>query len=308
METAIVLLRWAQYAASFVLMGGTLFSVYALPAHGLSSAAALGWPRRLLTGAGALLAVTSLVGLFLQTANVAGSFSAAVDPATLVSVLTEMAMGASSLARALAAMLSVVLLLGLRPGRSTWLLASALGAIATASMAWMGHGAASEGRDGVIHLSADILHLLAAAVWIGALAFFAGLAVQRPLGEDRLRDFHSALAGFSGVGSAVVATLVASGLVNSWFLVGPSGWPALATSLYGQLLVLKLAVFVAMALVAAANRFRLTPALRAGLDDPGQANAALAHLRRSLLLEFGAALTLALLVAWLGRLAPISAQ
>jgi|APAra7269097235_1048549.scaffolds.fasta_scaffold00107_41 putative copper resistance protein D len=308
METAIVLLRWAQYAASFVLMGGALFSVYALPAQGLSSAAALGWPRRLLTGAGALLAVTSLVGLFLQTANVAGSFSAAVDPATLVSVLTEMAMGASSLARALAAMLSVVLLLGLRPGRSTWLLASALGAITTASMAWMGHGAASEGRDGVIHLSADILHLMAAAVWIGALAFFAGLAVQRPLGEDRLRDFHSALAGFSGVGSAVVAMLVASGLVNSWFLVGPSGWPALATSLYGQLLVLKLAVFVAMALVAAANRFRLTPALRAGLDDPGQANAALAHLRRSLLLEFGAALTLALLVAWLGRLAPISAQ
>jgi len=308
METAIVLLRWAQYAASFVLTGGALFSVYALPAQGTSSAAALGWPRRVLVAAAVLLAITSMAGLLLQTANVAGSFSAAVDPTTLVSVLTEMALGASSLVRALAATLSVVLLLGLRPGSASWLLASALGAIATASMAWMGHGAASEGRGGVIHLSADILHLLAAAVWIGALAFFAGLAVQRPLGDDRLRAFHSALAGFSGVGSAVVAMLVASGLVNSWFLVGPAGWPALAASLYGQLLVLKLAVFVAMALMAAANRFCLTPALRAGLDDPGQARAALADLRRSLLLEFGAALTLALLVAWLGRLAPISAQ
>lgn len=308
METTIVLLRWAQYAASFVLMGGALFSVYALPAAGPSSAAALGWPRRLLAAAAVLLGITSVAGLLLQTANVAGSFSAAIDPTTLVSVFTEMAMGASSLVRALAAMLSVVLLLSLRPGRSSWLLASVLGAITTASMAWMGHGAASEGGEGVIHLSADILHLVAAAVWIGALAFFAGLAVQRPLDDERLRAFHSALAGFSGVGSAVVATLVASGLVNSWFLVGPSGWPALARSLYGQLLVLKLAVFVAMALMAAVNRFRLTPALRASLDDPGQAGAAVAHLRRSLLLEFGAALTLALLVAWLGRLAPISAQ
>ncbi|MBO9708874.1 MAG: copper homeostasis membrane protein CopD [Caulobacter sp.] len=308
METAIVLLRWAQYAASFVLMGGALFAVYALPAQGPLSAAALGWPRRLLAGAGALLAMASVTGLLLQTANVAGSFSAAFDPATLISVLTEMAMGVSSVVRALAAALSVVLLLSPRFGRSSWLPTSGLGAIATVSMAWMGHGAANEGLAGVIHLGADILHLVTAAVWIGALAFFAGLAVQRPLGDDSLRAFQSALAGFSGVGSAVVATLVASGLVNGWFLVGPAGWPALATSLYGRLLLLKLAIFGAMVLLAAANRFRLTPALRAGLDDPSQASAAVAHLRRSLLLEFGAALTLALLVAWLGRLAPISAQ
>ena len=44
MEPAVVLLRWAQYAASFVLTGGALFALRALPAAGPFSAAGLGWP------------------------------------------------------------------------------------------------------------------------------------------------------------------------------------------------------------------------------------------------------------------------
>jgi len=102
-ETAVVLLRWAQYGASFVLAGGALFALYALPAAGPFSAEGLGWPRRLLTSSAAALLLASLAGLLSQTAVVAGSLSAAFDPATLVSVLTEMAMGLSSLARAAAA-------------------------------------------------------------------------------------------------------------------------------------------------------------------------------------------------------------
>jgi putative copper resistance protein D len=308
METAVVLLRWAQYMTSFILTGGALFAIHALPAGGPSSAAALAWPRRLLVGAAALLALTSLLGLLLQTAVVAGSLAAALDPSILASVFTEMAMGAASLIRALAAAFALLVLLFVRPGRIAWMGTAVLGAVATASMAWMGHGAATEGLVGDVHLLADIVHLAAAAVWIGALAFFVILAGGRRRDEDRLRAFHAALAGFSGVGSGLVAMLVASGLVNSWFLVGPSGWPALVATAYGRLLVLKLVLFSIMIALAAANRFRLTPTLRVALEDPAATTPAVAALRRSLWLELGAAVAVIALVAWLGRLAPITAQ
>jgi copper resistance protein D len=309
METAVVLLRWTQYAAAFVLMGGAAFSLYALPAQGASSAAALGWPRRILCGSAVVLLLTTVLGLIAQTAVVAGSLAAALDLETLGSVLTDMAMGPASAIRATVALLAALLLLAPRPGPAAWFVTALLGAIATASFAWMGHGAATEGAGALLHLGADILHLVSAAIWIGAIAFFIGLAARR--GEpdyDQLMAFHVALAGFSGIGSGLVAVLLATGLVNSWFLVGPEGLSGLFSTLYGRLLLLKLTAFGAMLLLAAANRFRLTPALNAALTAPERAPAAVAELKRSLMIEAGAALTVLALVAWLGRLAPIVSQ
>lgn len=308
MEAAVVLLRWTQYVASFVLAGGALFALYALPAAGPSSAVALGWPWRRLAASAALLAVGSLLGLLLQTAVVAGSLSAALDPSILSSVITEMAMGTASLVRALVGAVALVILLLAQPSRPAWVAVAALGAVGAASMAWMGHGAATEGPTGMLHVAADIAHLLAAAVWVGALAFFLGLAGDSWRDARLSSDFHAALAGFSGIGSGVVAALVATGLVNSWFLVGPAGVPALFSTPYGLLLLLKLALFGAMVALAAANRFRLTPALREALVEPANNSAAIMALRRSLVLELGAAVALVTVVAWLGRLAPITAQ
>ncbi|TCS14142.1 copper homeostasis membrane protein CopD [Caulobacter sp. BK020] len=307
MEAAVVVLRWVQYAASFVLAGGALFALYALPARGPSSAAAMAWPRRVLAGSAAILLLATALGLSAQTAVVAGSLSAALAPATLASVLTDMAMGPASVARGLSAALALGLLLAKRPGTPAWVASSSLGAVATASLAWMGHGAATEGAGSLIHLAADIAHLAAAAVWIGAIVFFLILArLADGTDADGLGAFHDALAGFSGIGSALVAVLLATGLVNSGFLVGMAGLPGLFTTLYGRLLLLKLLVFAAMLVLAAANRFRLTPALRGALDDPDRAAAAVVALRKSLALETGAALAVLALVAWLGRLAPLS--
>ncbi|MBQ1561232.1 CopD family protein, partial [Caulobacter sp.] len=173
---------------------------------------------------------------------------------------------------------------------------------------WMGHGAATEGPGGGLHLAADIAHLAAAAVWVGALVFFLGLAGVSRRDARQAPTFHAALAGFSGIGSGVVAVLVASGLINSWFLVGPMGVAALVRTPYGLLLLLKLVLFGAMVVLAAANRFRLTPALREALVEPAPPSTAVKALRRSLVLELSAAMALVAVVAWLGRLAPISAQ
>lgn len=305
MEALIIGLRFIQYAGAFVLMGGALFLLRSPPGDGVAGAANLDWPRSMLaTAAGALL-VATVAGLVAQTALLAGSLTAALEPASLQAVFTGMAMGPSSIVRALAAALALVML-GARLGRRRWLPLLTLGVIATGSLAWMGHGAATEGVGSTPHLVADIVHLLAAAAWIGGLVFFVRLTLAARDGEASLEALHDALAGFAGLGSLLVALILMSGLVNSWFLVGLEGTNALMATPYGRLLLLKLALFAVMLVLASANRFYLTPALRAALGDGGKGRAAVTALRISLAVETGAAVAVMAAVAWLGRMSPIA--
>ena len=119
---------------------------------------------------------------------------------------------------------------------------------------------------------------------------------------------HRALHGFSGVGTAVVAVLLATGAINGWFLVGLDHLNGLWTTAYGRLLSLKLVLFVVMLGLAAANRFHLTPALGRGLGAQDSEGAALAHLRRSVILETALGFGVLALVAWFGTLAPPAAM
>jgi putative copper resistance protein D len=111
------------------------------------------------------------------------------------------------------------------------------------------------------------------------------------------------LAGFATIGTMMVAAVTATGLVNGFFLVGVANIATLPQSRYGQLLILKLVLFAGMLLLAANNRFRLTPALEVGIRR-GPTDGAVARLRRSLWLEIGAAVTILAVIAWIGILAP----
>ena len=64
-----------------------------------------------------------------------------------------------------------------------------------------------------------------------------------------------------------VATLVLSGIVNAWILVG--SFRALVVTEYGQLLILKLVIFAFMLAFAAVNRLWLTPTARAASRHHG---------------------------------------
>jgi putative copper resistance protein D len=187
-----------------------------------------------------------------------------------------------------------------------WKLLAVLSAVITASFTWTGHGAAGDGGLGVVHQAADVLHLLAAAVWIGALVDFCG-QVMHSLRVSQAAPAHALLAGllrFSAVGPALVATLVLTGLINSWVLIDPSHWAALFTTPYGLALLVKLGLFLGMLVLAAVNRLRLTPQLHAALDTGTAADAALRPLRRSLLLETALGLLVLAVVAWLGTMVP----
>jgi len=184
-------------------------------------------------------------------------------------------------------------------------IAAGTAAVALASLAWNGHGAMDEGATGWVHVAADIVHLLAAGIWVGALLALLLLVFRRSdlVDRDHLILSHRALDGFSLVGSVTVAAIIVSGMVNSWLLVGPANILKLPESLYGQLLIAKLLLFGAMTALAATNRFRLVPAFEASLASEDHA-AALAALRRSLAIETGCALAVLALVAWLGTLEP----
>ncbi len=280
--------RFLQYAGAAILFGAPLFFVYALPA---GTPAPRG-SRALVGGAAALLAAASALAIAAQASLFAGSIAGGLTSEALGAVVTYMAFGKAALVRAGAALVALGLLLVLPRGRRGWLAVAAAGAVAAASLGWMGHAAASEGSLAAVHLVADGLHVLAACAWLGSLAAFVLLARD----GARRAELHSALRTFSAMGPALIALLVLSGLVNAWILVGPDSIADLFRTAYGRVLLAKLALFAGMLLLAVANRYRHTPAVA---DE-----APLGPVRRSLAAEMGIGLAVLALVAWLGTLAP----
>jgi putative copper resistance protein D len=302
LEPAVIGLRLVQYAGAAGLFGTALFAAFLpRPAPG-TVADRLPWLRGLLfTGVLAVLA-GSLLGLVAQTAVLTGSLAGALRQGALSAAITTMAFGSSSLIRAGAAVLALGFLAGRQlDAKQLWALVL-LGGIVVASFSWMGHGAATPGKLGVLHLAADILHSLAASAWIGALVGFCGL-----LGASAKR-FPDALLvpvlrGFSLMGMVLVVLIVSTGLVNTAVLMDLSHMSALWRTSYGQLLSAKLLLFTAMLALAALNRFRWTPSLEAN-PDAASVGGARKALRRSIITETVLAIGVLALVAWLGRTEP----
>jgi putative copper resistance protein D len=156
----------------------------------------------------------------------------------------------------------------------------------------------------LVHLSGDIVHLLAASTWLGALALLLALVwpgVQVTL--ERAEIAHVALAGFSQTGTVAVALIVLTGVANTAFTVDTAALPTLGASAYGRLLLAKLVLFATMLGCAALNRYGLTPALHASIAR-GELRPSLFGLRRSIAIETALALAVLALVGWLGMLEP----
>jgi putative copper resistance protein D len=180
-------------------------------------------------------------------------------------------------------------------------LALAAGLVGT--LALVGHAGAGAGIEGNVHLSADILHLVAASAWVGALVPLAVLlgAARRSEDHASLLVAREATLRFSTLGIASVGTLLATGIVNSWVLAGTV--PALIGTGYGRLLLVKVALFLVMLSIAAVNRLRLTPDLVQELDVSARQDA-LRQLRNNSLVEATVGAIILFIVGWLGTLPP----
>ncbi|MGN8124646.1 copper homeostasis membrane protein CopD [Pseudomonas sp. 22082] len=282
-ELINILLRLALYVDLLLLFGLALFGLYSVDA-------VLRF-RPLLRGMALIGALLSVAGLVLMTRAMSGETQFAALWPHLQMMVLETDVGLAWALRMIA-LIVVMLWPGLR-------LASMAGAVALASLAWSGHGA----MDNAWHLLSDILHLLAAGAWLGAmLALILMSRLDALCSEARIRSLADSVKRFEGVGAAIVLILSITGVANYLFIVGPTlGEVLLGT--YGILLAIKVVLFGGMLVLAALNRFHLGPLLEQSLRA-GQHQMAANALRRSVALELMIALLIVGLVAWLGTLSP----
>ncbi|NNM77786.1 copper homeostasis membrane protein CopD [Sphingomonas sp. ID1715] len=303
-----MIVRFGLYLDLMILFGAPLFGIYS-PQPADHRRAALHTLRALYAGAALVGLLLSALALAALTASMSGVPLLEVDWSAAAMLVRETSIGWAWLVRIAALGLFIIVVALSHPmrGPSAGLL-TLLGGVALATLAWTGHGAMDEGLTGIVHVSADIFHLLAAGAWIAAIFALGTLLVRahRSMSRDQAEYLHRALARFAAVGSIAVALLIVTGLVNSWVLVGLSGLATIGTNLYLQLLAIKLLLFIGMLALAALNRFRITPALEEALRR-GDQTQALRRLRKSLVVEASLGVAILGLVAWLGMLMPPSA-
>ena len=297
----LIVSRFVHYLALSILFGAALFPFYGF-ADPQETQRVSRWLRALLLGSALLTLVSGISWFVFTTAGMSGNLFGVTDATVLSTVIRDTDFGRVWVLRLLLATGLVLLLLPGRvtPSRFYAVLFGSL--ILLASIALTGHAGSDDSAAG-LHIIADAFHLVASGVWVGALVVLARLVMiaVRESRDDDLKALHHALEQFSGIGTLVVATLILTGMLNPGFLSS-------FTTPYGQILLAKLAMFVAMLLLAAANRFWLTPRLSATLDSMGGLKDAVAALRLSLLTEAALAVLVMAAVAWLGTLSPLGVE
>lgn len=303
----LIFIRAIHFAATAVTAGTLIFRVVvAEPALRSVGAAATVVRMQTLRVAWIGLATTAVSGaiwVLLQAAAMSGlSLGEAMTADVLLTVMNETQFGlVSEIRLAFAIILAACLAYDRAPWARWPALASALGLIA--AIAWTGHAGSTVGSIGLLHLTADALHLLASAAWIGGLAPLALLLAVAGGRHDfaRVSFAHDATQRFSMLGIASVGTLLATGIVNAWILVGSVH--ALLVTEYGRLLMCKIVLFAVMVAIAAANRFWLTPRLAPPPGSEVQLPA-LRQLTRNSVVEIALGLTIFAIVGALGTLHP----
>jgi copper resistance protein D len=301
----MIVVRAIHFAATAVTAGALIFrAVVAEPALGSQHQASAIVRSQIRAVAWTGLAVAMASGLtwvLLVTMSLSGEgLGEAVMSGALRDVLNLTQFGLVSQIRLVLAIMLATCLAFDRLAPARWLaLAAALGFVI--SIAWTGHAGSTAGALGNLHLAADTLHLAAAAAWIGGLPSLV-LLLAAVRGNKALAGAwlaQSAAQNFSTLGVVSVGTLLLSGIVNAWILVG--SFRGLIFTGYGMVLMLKLAVFAAMLGFAAVNRFWLTPRLAGSPDD-----AALGQLMRNSVIEIVLGFLIFAIVGLLGTLHPAS--
>jgi putative copper resistance protein D len=299
--------RAVHFAASLVVGGTAMFFAFvARPIHAdsvlerhLEQLMFVALALALLSGA------TWLVSLASRIAQ--ASVAEVISDGTAWSVLTETQFGRIWEGRFLVAILLFCVGFfgpGLRAGGLRLLSLQAGLAIAFVGMlAWSGHAAGGIGFPGVLHFAGDVLHLVAAAAWVGGLIPLLMFIAPRVRGsQPPLVECFRVLRRFSTLAAWSVAVLAAGGVLNTWFMT--NGLRSFLGTEYGDLVLVKIALFLVMLGFGAANRYWLTPRLLPTNVPTEEDTRALRLLCASVSLEIALGLVVICVVAILGQLPP----
>jgi putative copper resistance protein D len=278
----LIVARAVQIGACVLLFGQLAFTLF-IEADGRPGRGV----RRTLAAAIVAILLSGAAWLVLVAASVSGETMQALDAHTLGLVIGATTFGHVWSVRAGLLLVAAVAL---------WLrargIAFAAAAACLASLAWAGHAAAGVGTQRWIELASDMVHLIAAGTWLGALPALAW-TLAHEAETDRL---YRIVRRFSVCGVASVVALVATGVVNAWYRVG--NVRGLVDSDYGRLLIVKLVLVAAMVALAARNRHRWTPELRGRQPRAAQA------LRRNTIAEIALGAAVVGIVGALGVTMP----
>lgn len=299
-EAGLIAARFVHYVALVLAFGAFAYASFGDRAE----ASVARRMRRLAVAGSAAVLAASLAVLVATTAGLAGGYAALADAELWSLVLLETEFGqvwSVRLLLAIGLLIGAIFGIGSRHGMMRVLALIAAGALLV-SVALTGHAQIESGPARAVHQLADAAHLAAAGVWLGALVPLLYLLSSKPQPARSAQAAADRLTAFHNVGLVAVLVLVGTGLVNSWFLVGTP--ERLLDTTYGQVLLIKLALFAAMVALAAGNRLRHVPALTRQLAHGGSPAAILGRLRQQVTMELILGLLVLLAVAVLGAIEP----
>jgi copper transport protein len=135
------------------------------------------------------------------------------------------------------------------------------GLAVAASFALWGHDTEAPYRW--LSVGSDVVHVAAAAVWLGGLVGVSIVLRRRP--PYLVASTVGIVRRFSTVAAVSVAALVVAGTAMAWVETG--SWRGLWETAYGRMVLAKVAVTLGVIVLAVLNRYRILPAIAGDLDD-----------------------------------------
>jgi copper transport protein len=250
--------RWLEFVALLTVLGVLGFRHGVLPplaARGVPTADAADRARRLGQNVLVLYAIAAVVRLYTESVALHGA-EEALGAGVVIPLLTATVWGLGWILGVFGAML--VLVGWLASKRSVAIgtplaLTGALGMVLSPALS--GHAAAS--RHFVLSVTLDMLHVVAAGVWLGGLlmVLVAGVPAMRRLTNGNQDAAVSALVNsFHPLALFCAPIVVIAGSGMSWIRLG--GFGAVWSTEYGRTLLLKIALVVLVAAMGTYNSLR----------------------------------------------------
>src|SRR6267378_5055383 len=244
-DLGLVVARLMHYAAVTTLAGVSFFPLYAYA--DAEPIMLLRWRQGMLLAAAIASLLSGVLWFVFSVANMSGTLADVADREVLWMVSNETTFGRVWTARLVLSIIMVGLFWNRfvsKFGSRRDLITPVLAAVLLISLAGVGHSQIEEGIEGIIHVVSDAAHLLAAGAWLGGLVPLGYILLLHGREGGRSAqgsNLNEILQCFSGMGYVAVATLLGSGILNSWLLIGNVS--GLFETPYGQLLVVKLVLF-----------------------------------------------------------------
>src|SRR5581483_3311011 len=225
MADPLILVRAVHFAATMLVTGVVFFSVFVSEPALSQDGAPVALRRRLRAQSRLLLALSlalALVSGAVWFGLLAARISEASTPdelgAAALTLLTQTEFGMTAALRLVLAVILVIAIVRREFIDARQRFSLTASALFAGGLAWSGHGAASPGNLGYVHVAADVMHLVAAAIWLGSLVPLAMLLRMIALDPPSAAALARLLRHYSRLGIAAVGGLILTGIVNVFFV------------------------------------------------------------------------------------------